>query len=86
MTIVMIFVGFFSFILVSFHRNDGGQDGVGPKLPTLLPVQSFNQHWFFSFVLKKGEEKKKKCKLAGKENYGKGERRIHSEESLYPPV
>lgn len=61
MTIVMIIVGFFfPFILVSFHRNDGGQDGVGPKVPTLLPVQSFSQHWLFSFVLKKRRKKNQK--------------------------
>lgn len=81
MTIVMIIM-FFSFLLL-FRRNDGGQDGVGPGVPTLLPVQSFSQHGSFLFLKKE----KQNALHAGKENYGKEERRIHSETRVfYPPA
>lgn len=60
----MINVFFSSFLLVLFHRNDRGQDDIGPKVPTLLPVQSFSQYWFFTFA-QKNERKKMLARWKG---------------------
>lgn len=81
MTIVMIIMGFFSFILVLFRRNDGGRDDVAPEfLHSSLYKVLVSAGSFLLF------KRKKQRMLAGKENYGKEERRIHSEKCLCPPA